>query len=156
MTQAESGDRRIPASDGRGYASGAPTCTGPRGTRRRGGERVLARGIDTAAHLATIEAGGRTIAVIGTPINQSYPRASAALQQEIARRHGLVTQFPADYPTRPANFPMRNRTMSLICDATVIVEGGEKSDSISQGWEALRLGRALFLMASILDRTDLR
>jgi len=115
----------------------------------------LAAGIDTAAHLATLEAGGRTIAVIGTPLNQSYPRANASLQHEIATRHALVTQFPADFPTRPANFPMRNRTMALICDATVIVEGGEKSGSISQGWEALRLGRALFLMASILDRTDL-
>jgi DNA processing protein len=115
----------------------------------------LALGIDTAAHQATIGAGGRTVAVIGTPITESYPRVNAALQHVIATRHALVSQFPAGYLTRPANFPMRNRTMALICDATVIVEAGETSGSISQGWEALRLGRALFLMASIVDRTDL-
>lgn len=115
----------------------------------------LARGIDTAAHTATIDAGGRTIAVIGTPLSQSYPRENASLQAAIAQRHAVVSQFAEQSPTRPANFPMRNRTMALICDATVIVEAGETSGSISQGWEALRLGRALFLMASIVGREDL-
>jgi DNA processing protein len=93
--------------------------------------------------------------VIGTPLDRSYPRENAPLQREIAERHALVTQFPSDFPIRPANFPMRNRTMALICDASVIVEAGETSGSLSQGWEALRLGRALFLMASIVERTDL-
>jgi len=50
---------------------------------------------------------------------------------------------------------MRNRTMALLCDASVIVEAGDGSGSLSQGWEALRLGRPLFLMASILERRDL-
>ena len=50
---------------------------------------------------------------------------------------------------------MRNRTMALISDASVIVEASDRSGSLSQGWEALRLGRPLFLMASILERRDL-
>jgi DNA processing protein len=116
----------------------------------------LARGVDTAAHRAAIQAGGRTIAVIGTPLNQVYPRENASLQREIAAKHAVVSQFPQGHPIRPANFPLRNRTMALICDASVIVEAGETSGSLSQGWEALRLGRALFLMASIVERPGLK
>jgi DNA processing protein len=115
----------------------------------------LARGIDTAAHRATMDVGGRTIGVIGTSLDQVFPRENASLQREIGTKHALLSQFPPDHPTRPANFPMRNRTMALLCDATVIVEAGETSGSLSQGWETLRLGRALFLMASIVERTDL-
>ncbi|MBE3133724.1 MAG: DNA-protecting protein DprA [Acidobacteria bacterium] len=115
----------------------------------------LARGVDTAAHRAAMQAGGKTIAVIGTPLNQVYPRENAPLQREIAANHALVSQFPPGHPIRPANFPLRNRTMALICDASVIVEAGETSGSLSQGWEALRLGRALFLMASIVERPGL-
>jgi len=115
----------------------------------------LARGIDTAVHRATMDAGGRTIGVIGTSLDQVYPRENEALQREIAAKHALLSQFPPDHPTRPANFPMRNRTMALLCDASVIVEAAGTSGSLSQGWEALRLGRTLFLMASIVERTDL-
>lgn len=109
----------------------------------------LAAGIDTAAHEAAIEAGGRTIAVLGTPLDQSYPRENAELQERIAREHVLVSQFASGVPVTPKNFPMRNRTMALLTDATVIVEAGEKSGTLHQGWEALRLGRQLFLMESV-------
>jgi DNA processing protein len=115
----------------------------------------LAEGIDTAAHRAAMEGGGHTIAVIGTPLDRTYPRQNAELQAIIARDHVLVSQFPPDTPTRPFNFPMRNRTMALLVHASVIVEAGETSGSLSQGWEALRLGRRLFLLKSIIERTDL-
>jgi DNA processing protein len=121
----------------------------------RGGVVVsgLAEGIDTAAHKGAIDAQGRTIAVIGTPLDKSYPRQNAALQHLIAERHLVVSQFPKGYPTLPQNFPMRNRTMALISDATVIIEAGETSGSISQGWEALRLGRGLFISKWITEST---
>ena len=109
----------------------------------------LAEGIDTAAHTAAIEAGGRTIAVLGTPLDQSYPASNAALQAQMAIDQLLVSEFPSGYPVTPKNFPIRNRTMALLTDATVIVEAGEKSGTVHQGWEALRLGRLLFLMDSI-------
>lgn len=115
----------------------------------------LAEGIDTAAHRAAIEAGGRTIAVIVTPLDQVYPRQNAALQTEIASRHLLVSQFAPGTAVRRHFFPMRNRTMALMVDASVIVEAGDTSGSLSQGWEALRLNRTLFIMRSILDRPDL-
>ena len=114
----------------------------------------LAEGIDTAAHLAAIEACGKTVAVIGTPLDQSYPKSNSELQACIARDYLVVSQFPLGYRTQPKSFPMRNRTMALLTDATVIVEAGEKSGTLHQGWEALRLGRQLFLMESVvLDPT---
>ena len=115
----------------------------------------LAEGIDWTAHTATIDAGGRTIAVIGTPLSETYPARHRLLQAQLMHEHLVVSQFPKGSPTTRRNFPMRNRTMALVCDASVIVEAGDGSGSLSQGWEALRLGRPLFLMASILERRDL-
>ena len=119
----------------------------------RGGVVVsgLAKGIDTAAHTAAIESGGRTIGVIGTPLDQAYPKENAPLQARIAKEFLLVSQFAPGYPVQPKNFPIRNRTMALMSDATVIVEAGEKSGSISQGWEALRLGRGLFISKVLVE-----
>ena len=115
----------------------------------------LALGVDAAAHGAAIEAGGRTIAVLGAPLDEDYPRQNRELRERIGREHLLVSQFPPGYPIRRGNFPQRNRTMALISDATVIVEAGETSGSLSQGWEALRLGRPLFIMRSLIDDASL-
>lgn len=115
----------------------------------------LAVGIDTAAHKTAIEAGGRTIAVLGTSLEQIYPGENADLQALIGREHLLVSQFPTGTTTTPKNFPIRNRTMALLTDATVIVEAGEGSGTLHQGWEALRLGRLLFLMESVVLDTRL-
>ena len=112
----------------------------------------LAEGIDTASHEGAITAKGRTIAVIGTPLDKSYPRQNSELQRFIAAEHLLVSQFPKGTPTLPQNFPMRNRVMALMSDATVIIEAGETSGSISQGWEALRLGRGLFISKWITEQ----
>jgi DNA processing protein len=109
----------------------------------------LAAGIDTAAHESAIEHGGRTIAVLGTPLDQTLPKENAALQARIAAEHLVVSQFPVGTPITPKNFPIRNRTMALLSDATVIVEAGETSGTRHQGWEALRLGRLVFLMENV-------
>jgi DNA processing protein len=111
----------------------------------------LAEGIDTAAHASTISNGGHTIAVLGTPINKVYPQKNYELQQEIMRDHLAISQFPIGHRTMPKDFVLRNRTMALISDATIIVEAGDTSGSLHQGWEALRLGRSLFLWKDILD-----
>lgn len=116
----------------------------------------LALGIDTAAHEAAIAAGGRTIAVLGTPLDEVYPKENAELQALIGRKHLLVSQFPIGVPTRKANFPQRNRTMALLTDATVIVEAKDSSGSLHQGWEAIRLGRPLFIMQSIAENPTLK
>lgn len=116
----------------------------------------LARGIDTAAHRATMEVGGRTIAVLGGPLDKSYPAENAALQRRIMQQHLALSQFAPGQSIRPTNFPRRNRTMALISDATVIVEAGDGSGTISQGWEALRLGRTLFILRSVAEDPALR
>ena len=116
----------------------------------------LAEGIDTAAHTTAIEEGGRTIAVLGTPLDQVYPRRNFQLQQIIMRSHVAISQFPIGQPTQPKNFVLRNRTMALICNASIIVEAGDTSGSLHQGWEALRLGRSLFIRQSLANDSRLR
>jgi DNA processing protein len=110
----------------------------------------LAEGIDTTAHKTAMESGGRTIAVLGTPLDQYYPKHNKDLQLSIIREHLAVSQFRSGVPIRPANFPQRNRTMALLSDATVIIEASDTSGSLSQGWEALRLGRGLFIARAIV------
>jgi len=115
----------------------------------------LALGIDAAAHMGAIVAGGRTIGVIGTPVDKFYPKENRELQERIMREHLVVSQFPIGSKTNPGNFPTRNRVMALISDATVIVEASDSSGSISQGWEAIRLGRLLYIMKSITETPGL-
>lgn len=67
----------------------------------------------------------------------------------------LISQFPSGYPTTPKNFPMRNRTMALISDATIIIEASEKSGTMHQGWEALRLGRSLYILENIISEHNI-
>lgn len=109
----------------------------------------LAEGIDTVAHETAIKAGGKTIAVLGTPLSKAYPAENKKLLDLIKREHLAVSQFPEGYGYKKENFPRRNRTMALISDATVIVEAGEKSGTRHQGWEALRLGRLVFIMENV-------
>lgn len=115
----------------------------------------LAAGIDTAAHEETLKRGGRTIAVLGTPLDEAHPPSNGPLQRRLMEEHLVVSQFPAGHPTLRSNFPRRNRTMALLCHASVIVEAGESSGTLSQGWEALRLNRPLFILKSVFDTTGL-
>jgi DNA processing protein len=111
----------------------------------------LARGIDTVAHRTAIENGGQTIAVLGTPLNRFYPPENIELQKLIMQKHLAISQFPIKHVTQRKDFVLRNRTMALVSDATIIVEAGETSGSLSQGWETLRLGRPLYVWKSTFD-----
>jgi len=114
----------------------------------------LAKGVDTIAHEAAIRHGGNTIAVIGTPLDQAYPRTNSDLQERIARQHLLISQVPVlQYSKRPPSinkffFPERNITMSAISQATIIVEAGETSGTLIQARAALKQGRKLFILES--------
>lgn len=116
----------------------------------------LAKGIDTVGHETAIKNGGKTIAVIGTPLNKTYPKENTKLQEEIAKNHLLISQYPVGHKTTPKDFVFRNRTMALISDASVIVEAGESSGSLYQGWETLRLGRPLFICTSVIQNPKLK
>ncbi len=111
----------------------------------------LAAGVDAVAHETAMKLGGHTIAVLGTPLDTFYPAENKALQLKIMSEHAAVSQFPTGYPATPKNFPMRNRTMALLTDATVIVEASKKSGTQHQGWEALRLGRDVFIMDNVAE-----
>jgi DNA processing protein len=116
----------------------------------------LAEGVDTIAHQTAIDCQGKTVGVIGTPIDRFYPKQNEALQRKISEEHLLVSQFQIGTPTRPTCFPQRNRTMALLSDATIIVEASDGSGSLHQGWEALRLGRPLFILKSSVDDQSLK
>jgi DNA protecting protein DprA len=115
----------------------------------------LARGIDTAAHLSTIEHGGSTAAVIGTPLDKAYPAENAELQEMIYRDHLLLSPFPVGERVFPSNFPKRNRVMAALTDASVIVEASDTSGTLHQAAECQRLGRWLFIAKSVVDNPEL-
>jgi DNA processing protein len=112
----------------------------------------LAAGIDTATHEAALDAGGRTVAVIGTGLRRAYPPENAALQQQIGDRHLVLSQFWPDAAPSKASFPMRNAVMSGHAQATVVVEAGPRSGARTQARIALGQGRAVFLLADLLGQ----
>jgi DNA processing protein len=112
----------------------------------------LAAGIDTATHRAALDSGGRTVAVIGTGINRYYPAANRGLQDEIAERGLLISQFLPDAPPQKHTFLMRNATMSGYGLATVVVEAGEHSGTRTQARMAVEHGRTVILMAPVIEQ----
>ena len=122
----------------------------------------LALGIDTAAHQAAIESGGRTIGVIGTPINECYPKQNKKLQNKIAGKFLLVSQVPFyKYAREPFthhrfHFPRRNMTMASISLATVIIESSDTSGSLIQAKECLRQGKKLFILDSCFKNPKIK
>jgi DNA processing protein len=112
----------------------------------------LAAGIDTAAHTAALERGGRTVAVIGTGVLRTYPPANAALQARIADRCAVVSQFWPDAPPTRRSFPMRNAVMSGMSLGTVIVEASHTSGARVQARLALAQGRPVFLLEPLLEQ----
>lgn len=111
----------------------------------------LARGIDTVAIRASLEAGGRTVGVIGTGHGIYYPRENSALQDELAKNHLLLSQFPPGAAASKRSFPMRNVVMSGFSSATVIAEAGETSGTRIQARAAVRHGRPLILSAHVAN-----
>jgi DNA processing protein len=117
----------------------------------------LAEGIDTAAHTGAIEFGGKTIAVIGTPLNEAYPKANKALQEQIAKDHLLISQVPCwrykqqNFKMNRWFFPERNKTMSALSEATIIVEASDTSGTLIQAKAALQQGRKVFILNSCFE-----
>lgn len=111
----------------------------------------LAKGIDTAAHRAALEAGGRTVAVVGTGITNVYPAENRELQERIAREGLVLSQFWPDAPPTKHSFPMRNAVMSGFGRATVVVEAGEHSGARIQARKAVSHGRPVILTDLVVD-----
>ncbi len=112
----------------------------------------LARGTDSAAHRGALAGGGRTAAVLGNGVEICYPWENRDLYREIENRGCLISEFgPWDNPA-PCNFPMRNRIISGLSDAVVVVEAREKSGSLITASFALDQGREVFAVPG--RRTD--
>jgi DNA processing protein len=111
----------------------------------------LARGIDAAAHRATLEAGGRAVAVIGTGITRCYPAENRDLQEEVATRGLLLSQFWPDAPAGKHTFPLRNSVMSGYGRATIVVEAGEHSGARIQARAAVGHGRPVILTSLVAE-----
>jgi DNA processing protein len=104
----------------------------------------LAAGIDAAAHVGAIAAGGRTMAVIGTSLDKAYPAEHAALQERVYREHLLVSPFAPGSKMARWHYPARNRAMARLARATVLVEAAEASGTRHQVAECVALGRTVY------------
>jgi DNA processing protein len=111
----------------------------------------LAYGVDTVAHTTAINRGGKTIAVIGTPLDKATPSENAKLQERIYSEHLLISQFSKGERTFRTSFPLRNRLMALLSDATIVMEASDTSGTLHQAAECTRLGRWLFIAKSVVD-----
>jgi DNA processing protein len=112
----------------------------------------LARGVDAIAHHAALEAGGRTIAVLGSGVDVIYPPEHRKLATEIIQQGALVSDYPVGTQPDGVNFPPRNRIISGLSLATVVVEAGEKSGALITAEFAVDQGKDVFAVpGSILN-----
>lgn len=106
----------------------------------------MAAGIDTACHRGALDAGGRTITVLGCRINKVYPYENRDLMVEIARKGLILTEYHPFSKTMPGNFPQRNRIISGLCQGTVVFEADTGSGSLITANHALKQGRKIYAL----------
>lgn len=140
---------RSPTPGGRALAARFAGCFVEAGLAVTSG---LAAGIDAAAHLATLEAGGCTVAVIGTGPDRAYPDSHQRLQGRIAAEGAVLSEYLPGTPARPGHFPARNRLVAGLALATVVVEAAQRSGALITARLAAEAGREVCaLPGSVLN-----
>ena len=104
----------------------------------------LARGVDGVAHQAALAAGGRTIAVLGSGVDQIYPPEHRGLAEKIEHSGVVMSDYAPGTPPEAVNFPPRNRIISGISGATVVIEAGETSGALITASFAAEQGKEVF------------
>ena len=104
----------------------------------------LARGVDTIAHKAALEAGGRTLAVLGCGVDRIYPAENHALAHQIVKNGAMISDYVPGTPPDGANFPPRNRIISGLTMATIVIEAGERSGALITARNAIDQGKEVF------------
>lgn len=121
----------------------------------------LAKGVDTIALQTSIKKNGKVIGVIGTPINEYYPKENKALQDKISQEHLLISHVPMyryanePFANRRFYFPQRNAVMSSISKATIIIEASETSGTLTQARECMKFGKKLFILNSCFENKSI-
>jgi DNA processing protein len=111
----------------------------------------LAYGIDAAAHRASLQAGGRTLAVLAGGLARIYPRAHKGLAEEVVRAGALLSESRLDQEPLAGLFPARNRIISGLCQAVVIVEAAERSGALHTARHAAEQGRTVLAVPGTVD-----
>ena len=120
----------------------------------KGGALVISGGAignDTSSHKGALYSGGKTVVVLGSGINVIYPRENANLFELVAANGAIITEYPPSTPPNGHNFPKRNRIMAALSNATIVVEGGERSGTSITADIAKRLGKTLFAVPGPVD-----
>ena len=111
----------------------------------------MARGIDAAAHVAALEAGGRSLAVLGTGVDVAYPAAHRALHRRLAKDGLVLSEHAPGERASAGAFPHRNRIVAALADVVVVVEAGATSGALITAAHALELGRTVAAVPGPID-----
>lgn len=116
----------------------------------------MARGIDTFSHKAALSAGGRTIAVMGTGFDHTYPKSNANLMRAISENGAVITEFPFYQSPAKWTFPQRNRIISGLTRGTIVVEAPASSGALITAHDALSQGREVFAVPGDIRKQTMK